>query len=64
MSFTVYFLHLYVLLVIAALIHSTRAEVGLVPFVASLALAIVLPAAVALTVRKLVPRWSRALIGS
>jgi membrane-bound acyltransferase YfiQ involved in biofilm formation len=63
-SFTVYFLHLYVLLVIAALIHSTGVEVGLVPFVALLVLAILLPAVVAATVRRLAPHWSRPLIGS
>ena len=63
-SFTVYFLHLYVLFVVAALIHSVRVEAGLVPFVALLALAILLPAALAAVIRRLVPRWSRTLIGS
>jgi hypothetical protein len=55
---------LYVLLVIAAQIHSARVEVGLVPFVALLALAILLPAAFATMVRRLAPHWSRTLIGS
>ena len=63
-SFTVYFLHLYVLLVSAALIHSARVEVGVAPFLALLALAILLPAAFAATVRRLAPQWSRTLIGS
>ena len=63
-SFTVYFLHLYVLFVIAALIHSARVEVGVAPFVALLALAILLPAALAITVRRLAPQWSRTLVGS
>ena len=63
-SFTVYFLHLYVLFVVAALIHSVRIEVGLVSFVALLVLAIALPVALAAAVRRLAPRWSRSLIGS
>lgn len=63
-SFTVYFLHLYVLFVVAALIHSAGVEVGVAPFVALLALAILLPAALAVTVRRLVPQWSRTLVGS
>ena len=63
-SFTVYFLHLYVLYVVAGLAHSAGFEIGVVSFCGMLVVAVALPVAVAAVVRKIAPRWSRSLIGS
>jgi surface polysaccharide O-acyltransferase-like enzyme len=63
-SFTVYFLHLYVLFVVAHIAHAAGIEIGVGAFCGLLAIAIVLPAIIATGARRLVPRWSRTLIGS
>jgi surface polysaccharide O-acyltransferase-like enzyme len=63
-SFTIYFLHLYVLFIVASVAHSAGVEIDAVSFCALLALAVALPVALAAMVRKLAPRWSRTLVGS
>jgi len=63
-SFTIYFLHLYVLYIVASAAHSAGFEVSVAAFVGLLVLAVALPVAVAAAVRKIAPRWSRTLIGS
>ena len=63
-SFTVYFLHLYVLYFIASVAQSAGVEIGVLSFCGVLVLAVALPVAVAAVVRKIAPRWSRPLIGS
>lgn len=63
-SFTVYFLHLYVLYLLARLAHAAGVEVGAGLFCALLTVAVGLPAVMAMAVRHLAPRWSRPLIGS
>jgi surface polysaccharide O-acyltransferase-like enzyme len=63
-SFTIYFLHLYVLYIVASMAHSAGLEIGVISFCALLALAVALPIAVAAGVRRIAPRWSRTLIGS
>jgi surface polysaccharide O-acyltransferase-like enzyme len=63
-SFTIYFLHLYVLYIVASVAHSAGLEIGVVSFCALMGAAIALPVAIAAGVRKLAPRWSRTLIGS
>lgn len=63
-SFTIYFLHLYVLFIVASVAHSAGVEISVVSFCALLALAVALPVGLAVAVRKLAPRWSRSLVGS
>jgi surface polysaccharide O-acyltransferase-like enzyme len=63
-SFTIYFLHLYVLFIAASAAHSAGVEISVVSFCALLALGVTLPVALAAMVRRLAPRWSRTLVGS
>jgi len=63
-SFTIYFLHLYVLFIVAGIANSAGAEIGAVSFCTLLALAVVLPLTIATAVRRIAPRWSRSLVGS
>jgi peptidoglycan/LPS O-acetylase OafA/YrhL len=63
-SFTIYFLHLYVLYFVASAAHSAGIEIGVGAFCGLLVLAVALPVAVAAGVRRIAPRWSRTLVGS
>lgn len=63
-SFTVFFLHLYVIFAAEAFMHFQRIEVS-APSIAMLMLGSVgIPWLVALAVRRAFPQWSRMLVGS
>jgi len=63
-SFTVFFLHLYVIFVAAWLLHWRTVEVSLPGLAALFAAAVLVPCAVASGSRRLLPVWSRSLVGS
>lgn len=63
-SFTVFFLHLYVIFVASWLLHWRTVEVSGVGLATLFAAAVLLPCAVASSSRRLVPVWSRSLVGS
>jgi len=63
-SFTVFFLHLYVIFFASWLLHWRTLEVSATGLAALFAAAVLLPCAVATSSRRLVPQWSRSLVGS
>lgn len=64
-SFTIYFLHMYVLFTVEALVyHFHREEATMATWAALFAFAIGVPMAVAALTRTTTPRWSRMLVGA
>jgi peptidoglycan/LPS O-acetylase OafA/YrhL len=63
-SFTIYFLHLYVIYCVIWLMQKRAVEVSLLSFALLLSLAVVIPGLIAWAIRKAVPQWSRSLVGS
>ena len=63
-SFTIYFLHLYVIYSLAWLMHDTQVEVDFASFLFVFAIAVLVPSGVAGCVRRFAPKWSRTLVGS
>jgi surface polysaccharide O-acyltransferase-like enzyme len=63
-SFSVFFLHVYVIFAVEAVTHFRAQEVSAGAIVLLMALAVGLPWAIAAVIRRAVPQWSRLLIGS
>lgn len=64
LSFTIYFLHVYVIFAASYLIHWRFEEINLVDFLLLLAAAVLVPSIIGSLVHKLAPRYSRSLVGS
>lgn len=63
-SFTIYFLHLYVIYGVVWLTQQRSIEVSVPAFALLLVAAVVVPTLIAWVARKLAPQWSRSLVGS
>ena len=63
-SFTIYFLHLYVIFSASYLIHWHFEEINFAGFVELLGASVAVPCLIASAVHWLLPRYSRALVGS
>jgi surface polysaccharide O-acyltransferase-like enzyme len=63
-SFTIYFLHLYVIYCVVWLTQQRAIEVSLPAFALLLVAAVAVPTLIAWGARRLSPQWSRSLVGS
>jgi peptidoglycan/LPS O-acetylase OafA/YrhL len=64
MSFTIFFLHLYVIALFQMIEHRHRPAVDPVSYLLLIAMAVLIPCAVAWSSRRAFPTWSRSLVGS
>jgi peptidoglycan/LPS O-acetylase OafA/YrhL len=63
-SFTIYFLHLYVIYCVVWLTQQRSIEVSVPAFALLLVAAVAVPTLIAWIARRLAPQWSRSLVGS
>jgi surface polysaccharide O-acyltransferase-like enzyme len=63
-SFTIYFLHLYVIYCVVWVTQHQAREVSLPYFALLLAAAVAVPTLIAWLARRITPQWSRSLVGS
>ena len=63
-SFTVFFLHMYVIRLFEAALHWKFYEVDVVSYALLIAAAVLVPCIIASSTRRMFPGWSRSLVGS